>query len=103
MAEKRDTTNIPDNENIVEFQDESGNNVYFEFIDLILYKGKEYVVLFPADQVEDGEVVILETLPVEGDPDMMQYVSVENEEILNALFEIFKEKFKDQFNFIEEE
>jgi len=30
------------------------------------------------------------------------YVGVEDEETLNKVFEIFKEKFKDEFNYVEE-
>ena len=29
------------------------------------------------------------------------YVSIEDEEVLNKVFEIFKEKFKDDFNFVD--
>ena len=74
-------------------------------LDLLEYEGKEYVVLLPAEDDgtgENDEVVILEVLPVQENPDLEQYVSVESEEILNAVFEIFKEKFKDAFNFIDE-
>ena len=31
------------------------------------------------------------------------YVGVEDEEILNKVFEIFKEKFKDEFDFVDGE
>ena len=34
--------------------------------------------------------------------DEESYVSVDDEEVLNKVFEIFKEKFKDEFNFVEE-
>ena len=30
------------------------------------------------------------------------YVSVDDEETLNKVFEIFKEKFKDEFNFLDD-
>ena len=29
------------------------------------------------------------------------YVSVEDEEVLNKVFEMFKEKFEDEFNFVD--
>ena len=31
------------------------------------------------------------------------YVSVEDEDVLNKVFEIFKEKFKDDFDFVDED
>ena len=105
MAKEKNTDSIPEMDNIILLQDERGRDIPFEFLDLLEYEGKEYVVLLPAEDDgtgENDEVVILEVLPVQENPDLEQYVSVESEEILNAVFEIFKEKFKDAFNFIDE-
>ena len=46
--------------NIIYLNDENGNDVKFEFLDLIEYESEQYVVLLPAEVgVEDsGEVVI---------------------------------------------
>lgn len=93
-------------DNIVTLKDEDGNDINFEFLDLIDYEGEEYVVLLPAEEVEEeepDEVVILklEKLPENEDEDEETYVSVEDEDVLNAVFEIFKEKFKDEFNFVD--
>lgn len=104
-----DVNNIPENvqegeelDNIVVLNDEEGNEVEFEFLDLIEYEGEEYVVLLPNDEEEDaGEVLILKLEDTESE-DEESYVSVEDEEVLNKVFEIFKEKFKDEFNFVEE-
>ena len=64
---------------------------------LIKYSDK-----LPLDyQQDDGEVVILKVENV--DTDEESYVSVDNEETLNKVFEIFKEKFKDEFNFTDDE
>ena len=86
--------------NIVTLTDEDGEAVNFEFLDLIAYEGEEYVVLLPVDddEDEDGEVVILHVQANGGDDE--EYTSVEDEETLQAVFEIFKEKFKDEFNFM---
>lgn len=70
----------------------------FEFLDLVEYNGEEYVVLLPADD-EDGEVVILKVEAIDDDND--SYTSVEDEDILMAVFQIFKDKFKDEFDFEE--
>ncbi|MGN1014390.1 MAG: DUF1292 domain-containing protein [Butyricicoccus sp.] len=75
--------------------DEEGNEVEYEFIDSIVYENAEYVVLLPADDV-DCEAVIL---AVEQDGDMENYVAVEDEDILNGVYEIFKERFADQLDF----
>lgn len=107
-----DVNNIPENmqegeelDNIIVLNDEDGNEVEFEFLDLIEYEGEEYVVLLPNDEDEEsddaGEVLILKLEDTDSE-DEESYVSVEDEEVLNNVFEIFKEKFKDEFNFVEE-
>ena len=90
--------------NIIILSDENGEDVQFEFLDLIEYDSEEYVVLLPVieeDQEDDGEVVILK-VEDSGNEEEESYVSVDDEEVLNKVFEIFKEKFKDEFNFTDE-
>ncbi len=91
-------------DNILTLNDEDGNEVEFEFLDLIEYDGEEYVILLPVEDEEEaeepGEVVILKLEDTENE-DEESYVSVEDEDILNAVFEKFKEKFKDDFNFVD--
>jgi len=94
-------TNNEELDNIIVLNDEEGNEVEFEFLDLIEYEGEEYVVLLPVEESEDaGEVVILKLEDTESE-DEESYVSVDDEETLNKVFEIFKEKFKDDFNFVD--
>lgn len=91
--------------NIIILSDENGEDVQFEFLDLIEYDSEEYVVLLPAEgemEEDDGEVVILK-VEDSGNEEEESYVSVDDEETLNAVFEIFKEKFKDEFNFTDED
>ena len=89
-------------DNIIILNDEDGNEVEFEFLDLIEYEGEEYIILLPTEEGEDNdEVVILKVEDVEDDPDMETYVSIDDEDTLNAVFEMFKEKFKDEFNFVD--
>ena len=87
-------------DNIIILNDEDGNEVEFEFLDLIEYEGEEYVVLLPVETEEPGEVVILKLEDTESE-DEESYVSVEDEEVLNKVFEKFKEKFEDEFNFVD--
>ena len=90
-------------DNIIVLNDEEGNEVKFEFLDLIELDGEEYVVLLPTEEEEDSdEVVILKVEDTE-DEETESYVSVESEETLNKVFEIFKEKFKDEFNFVDDD
>ena len=94
-------TNNEELDNIIVLNDEEGNEAEFEFLDLIEYEGEEYVVLLPVEEADDaGEVVILKLEDTESE-DEESYVSVDDEDTLNKVFEIFKEKFKDDFNFVD--
>ena len=93
-------------DNVIVLNDEEGNEVKFEFLDLVELDNEEYVVLLPIaeneDEEGDGEVVILKLEDIE-DSEEESYVGVEDEEILNKVFSIFKEKFKDEFDFVDGE
>ena len=97
--------NMEDLDNIITLNDENGNEVKFEFLDLIEYNDEEYVLLLPMDSEEDddGEVVILRLEDTDEDSEEESYVSVEDEDILMEVFNIFKDKFKDEFDFIDED
>ena len=90
-------------ENIIVLNDEEGKEVKFEFLDLIELDDEEYVVLLPADEDSDepGEVVILKVEDTDSDSDEESYVGVEDEEILSKVFQMFKDKFKDEFDFVD--
>lgn len=75
--------------------DEEGNEVEYECVDSIVYENAEYVVLLPVEDM-DCEAVIL---AVESDGEMENYVTVDDEEILNGVYEIFKDRFSDQLDF----
>ena len=89
---------IPEEEesSILTLTDENGVDNDFEYLDCIEYKGKEYLVLMPVDTVET-EIVILEVEPV--DEENANYLAVEDEKLLNAVYEIFKKKYKDILTF----
>ena len=81
---------------IITFVDENGEESAFEYLDCIEYQGKEYLALLPAEE-DSNEVVILEIEPV--DEENENYLTVEDEEILDAVYSIFKENFKDILTF----
>lgn len=96
-----DDDDFDDLDNTIILNDENGEEVPFEFLDLIEYDGEEYVVLLPKDESDDaGEVVILKVDETDSE-DEEAYTSVDDEETLQAVFNIFKEKFKDEFNFMD--
>lgn len=87
--------NLPEEEvSILTLTDENGQDVDFEYLDCIEYEGTEYLVLMPAGE---DEIVIMEIEPV--DEENENYLAVEDEAVLNAVYGIFKEKFKDVLTF----
>lgn len=93
--------NYEEPDNIITLNDEFGNEVHFEFLDLVEYDSEEYVVLFPIDDEDEDEgmVVILKIESFDDDTDT--YISVEDEDTIQAVFQIFKAKYKDEFDFEE--
>ena len=88
---------LPEEEqNVLTLTDENGNDIDFEYLDVIEYQGLEYLILMPLEE-EANEIVILQIEPV--DEETENYLAVESEEILTAVYEIFKERYKDVLTF----
>ena len=83
-------------DSIVTFVDENGEELRFEYLDCIEYEGKEYLCLLPEEE-DNNEIVILEVEPV--DEENENYLAIEDEAILEGVYAIFKERFKDVFTF----
>ena len=89
---------MEEDESILTLTDENGQDTDFEYLDCIEYKGKEYLVLMPADEMAT-EIVILEVEPI--DEENENYLSINDENVLNAVYEIFKDRYKDVLTFEE--
>lgn len=87
-----------DNENVIVLMDEEGNEVELEVLDEIEYEGKKYGVFISTDENAD-EVIILEI--AEGSEGEAEFLSVDDEAALEAVFAIFMENAKDDFDFVE--
>ena len=81
---------------ILTLTDENGEDIAFEYLDCIEYEGTEYLVLMPVDD-DSNEIVILAIEPV--DEENENYLAVEDEAVLDAVYAIFKERYKDVLNF----
>ena len=90
-----------DEENIFPLTDEYGNTTDFEFLDLIEYEGEQYVVLLPVDREdeEDASVVVILRLDDSEGEDEEVYSAVDDQETIDAVFNIFKNKFSDEYTF----
>ena len=87
---------MEEEESILTLTDENGEDMEFEYLDCIEYQGKEYLILMPVDE-ESNEIVILEIRPV--DEENENYLAVEDEAILEAVYALFKERYQDILTF----
>ena len=86
--------------NVITLTDSDGSDVDFEVLDIVPYNEHEYVVMLPVDDESDSpEAVILELLEAEEDNEEDMLLGVDDEEILNAVFNLFMEKNADEFQF----
>ena len=85
--------------NIIILNDESGAEIQFEFLDLIDFRGSEYVVLLPVNS-NDRMVTILKLVETDENNDLEDYYIVNDDNVLNSVFEIFKIRNKDRYTFI---
>ncbi len=81
---------------ILTLTDENGVDTDFEYLDCIEYEGTEYLVLIPAEETAN-EIVILAVEPV--DEETENYLAVEDEDTLDAVYEIFKTRYQDVLEF----
>ena len=81
---------------LITLTDDNGVETTFEYLDCIEYQGKEYLVMIPAEE-DANEIVILEIQPV--DEENENYLAVEDEAILEAVYNIFKERYQEVLTF----
>ncbi len=97
MAKNEDFIQETENEGtLITLTDDEGNEVEFEFLDVVEYDGDEYIVLIENDEDAD-EVVILRINAL--DEETEEYVSVDDEDVLQTVFDMFKKKYEGAINF----
>ncbi|MCI6958223.1 MAG: DUF1292 domain-containing protein [Candidatus Faecousia sp.] len=87
---------IQEEDNILTLTDENGEETEFEYLDSVEYEGQEYLILTPTEE-DSGQIVILQVEPV--DEENENYLAVEDEALLNAVYAIFRERYKDVLTF----
>ena len=89
--------NLPEEEESqITLTGEDGEEITFDYLDCLIYQDTEYLVLMPTD-TEETQIVILEIQPV--DEENETYLPVEDEAVLDAVYGLFKEKYKDILTF----
>ena len=88
-----------DENNILTLTDEDGHETDFEIADLIVYDGKEFVILLPVTDEEEVEVTILNVM--EDEKGIERFYPVKDEETLSTIFDIFEAKFEGEIEFVD--
>lgn len=88
-------------DNVIVLEDENGNEVEFELLDVMEYENDNYIVMTETGAGEEAGVIILKVEPSDENPDEESYVGIEDEKLVLKLYDMFKEKHKDDFNFAE--
>lgn len=89
-------------DDIVVLLGEDGEEVEFEHLDTVELNGSEYVVLLPIEEQENEEVDEVVILKIEHDEEGEDsFITVDDEEELNRVFEEFKTRMEDEYDFDE--
>lgn len=99
LSEEPDSMPDADDDSLVTLKDSEGNDVSFEFLDMIEFAGDNYVVLRPYLPEDESVVILKETAMLDADSEYAEYETVDDQDTLDAVFEIFKYKFRDEFIF----
>lgn len=90
------------NERLIEFTEEStGEKVVFEHLDSVEYNGKIYYVLteYFEEEPEESEVYIMQFVTLQDGEESLELV--EDDDVINYVFDEFKSRAKDEFEFLE--
>lgn len=92
-----------DTEGIVELVTDNGQKLKFYFVGSIEYKGKTYSAFEPAEEIEglsEDDLVIFEV--AEGDGEEEELLPIEDDALLDEVFEEFCKELDEEEGFEEE-
>ena len=81
---------------IFTLEDDLGNEVEFELLDVITYKNEEYAVLVEnVPDVKDFTILKIDSI----DDKEEVYVGIDDEALVQKIFDIFKKNHPNDFNY----
>ena len=81
---------------IITLTDDRGNEIDFEFLDLIEYSSNSYAVLIPTDEAADQVLIFkVENASLEDNT----FSPVEDPDLAQAIFDLFRIKNEEYFDF----
>lgn len=89
-------------DNFIYLDDEDGNSCRFELLDVVFYQGREFMVLLSDEeaQKEESDVDILEVVADPKNPELENYIPVDSDKVIDAVFQLFVENNKDTMDFV---
>lgn len=92
-----DFRNSNEQEELIYLADESGQEMGFHLLDVVMLEESEFLVLLPAEGPYQDEVVILQR---EKEPDGSEsYVDLSDPKTLREVYRIFRDRSGDRFIF----
>lgn len=95
MTNDDEIMDLDDEFETIELEDENGEKTQFELLDIIEYRGKDYIAALPPD--DDSTVIIMEM--EEAGDDEQRFLPVEDERLVQKIYEMFKDRNRDLFEF----
>ena len=88
----------------IDLYDENGDSLRFDHLDTIEMEGKKYVVLTPyvaddEEPAEEEDVYIMHVIDTEDNQNVLEMV--EDDAELDRVFNEFKNRMKDQYDFLD--
>lgn len=82
---------------ILALTDDGGNEFPFAVIDRVGYRGRNYIVLLPVDDPDCDEFLIMRVNEVSRGRE--EYLTIEDEATLQAVFRAFQERHQGEYEF----
>ncbi len=98
----KENENENTNDNIIELTDETtGESVLFEHLDTVELNGKQYFVLtdYSEEPTEESDVYVMTIVTDDDGEETLEIVEDDGE--VAEVFEIFKERVGDEFEFLD--
>ncbi|MBR2315601.1 MAG: DUF1292 domain-containing protein [Clostridia bacterium] len=84
-----------EDEGIITLTDNSGEEESFGFLDIIEYEGEDFIVLYPMND-DEGQLLILKVEEDATSDEYDSYVGIEDDDLVQAVFQAYLEKHKDE-------
>ena len=103
QAMSMESMDFEDMDNTIILKDQNGNDVKYEFLDLMEYRNREFIVMMPIETDDKTGVEIMEVIEDPDNNGAEAFIPVTDQELLNAVFQTFKRNFEAALKQIQED